>query len=133
MTYDKNDTHRIYQGNRHKGAEAELFGGDTPIGDQVHQQKKVQTRLPFIDRIKVLLRVPISGKDLVMNRIRRYEVEMLPSPTQRESQYSPLSKVHVITPRVTLAALLVSGKADRLWMVDQKSGRDVEYTHSNLG
>jgi hypothetical protein len=90
-------------------------------------------RLPFMDRIKMLSRDLINGNNLPLNRPRSYEVEILPSPMQRGSQQSPLSSVPAIKPGATVAALLVSGKADRLWLGNQESGRDVEHTRSNLG
>lgn len=91
------------------------------------------TKLPFIDRIKMLSRDIINGKNAALTRPLSYEVEILPSRMQKGSQQSPLSSVHAVEPGATVAALLVSGKADRLWSVNQESGREVEHTHSNLG
>lgn len=129
MTYDKSNTYGTYQDNRHQRPDTELLKAATPTGVRVHKLKNVPLRMPFIDRIKVLLRG--SDKDLVRNGSRGYQAEMLPSSTQRGKRQRSLPGVDAIAPGS--AALLASGKADRLWSANRKYGREMEYTRSNLG
>ena len=91
------------------------------------------TRLPFIDRIKVLTRGFIRGKSVALNRPPSYEVEILPSSTQKGKQKSPSSSVHPIKPGVKVAAPRVFASAMRICLVNQRSGWDVEHPRSNLG
>jgi hypothetical protein len=98
----------------------------------VHKEEKVTTRPPFIDRTKALLRDFIDGKSVAMNRTLDNEVEVLPSPTERGGHQTALSRVRAI-PSATVAAMLVSGKADRLWRVNEESAWGAEHTRSNLG
>lgn len=88
-------------------------------------------RLPFIDRIKMLTLGFINGQPLTLHPDRYYEIEVLPSPTQRGSQHSPLSSVHMIEPASSIAAL-ASSNADRFWSANLNSSRDMRHTHSNL-
>lgn len=90
-------------------------------------------RLPFMDRIKLLTRNLINGKSIDLNRPRSYEVKILPSSAQRGRPQSPLSSAHAIKPAATVAAPWVFARANRLSSVNQRSGRDVEHTRSNLG
>lgn len=91
-------------------------------------------RLPFIDRITVIYRDLINGKDFDLNTSRSYEVEILPWSMQRRSQQNPLSSLHAIKLGATVAAPLLSVRAERIWLVNRGSGLDVvKHTHSNLG
>ena len=94
--------------------------------------ESVTTPQPFTDRTKALFRDFIAGKRVAMDRTQNYEVKVLPSATDRASQKPPLSTARAIR-SATVAALLVSGKADRLWLVDQERACDAEHTRSNLG
>jgi hypothetical protein len=90
------------------------------------------TTLPFIDRTKALLRDLIDDNSVAMDRTPDNVVEVLPSPTERGSRQTALSRVRAI-PSATVAAMLVSGKADRLWLVNEESAWGAEHTQSNLG
>lgn len=86
-------------------------------------------RLPFIDRIRALSREFISRDGLALNRPRSYEVEILPSPSEK----SPSSGKRAVKAAARGAAPPTSAGADRLWPQEQESSRKVESTHSNLG
>jgi hypothetical protein len=109
------------------------------VGGQFHIQRIMTVRqpfpfrTPFIDRIKLLFRALINGNIVVLHGTQSYEVEILPSAASGGSQQRPLTKVYAIKPKATVAPLRVSGKAARLWSVNQKSALDVAHTHSNLG
>ena len=90
------------------------------------------TRLPFIDRTRTLFRDFIDGKSVSLNRTPNYELEGLPSPIVRANQQTSLPGVRAI-PSATVAALFVSGRADRLWSAKQEGAWDAEHTRSNLG
>jgi hypothetical protein len=93
----------------------------------------VTTVLAFTDRIKELFLNIIDEKNGVVSGDRTREVETPPPvATRNGNQRTPLPRVHSVTP-ASVAALLVSGKADRLWMVSQEHTWNAEQTHSNMG
>jgi len=91
------------------------------------------SRLSFIDRFKALLGDLGRGKSVALNRPPSYEIEILPSFTQRAKQQRPSSRANPIKPGAKVAAPLVYARVIRLWLVAQGRGRDVEHTRSNLG
>ncbi len=133
MINGKRDAYGMYMDNRHKGLESEFLGADVSIGGRIHKEKSVNLRLPFVNRIKVLFRSLRNDKDFALNRTRSYEVEILPLPVQKASRQSRLSGANAIKPMATVAALLISGKVDRIWTINRESGRERQQTPSNLG
>lgn len=97
------------------------------------KEKNVTTKLSFIDRLMGLSHQLINGNSSALNRPRSYDVVVLPSPTRRGSQQSPLSSVPASTPGVKFVAMQASGRADRVWAASRQTGLDVEHTHSNMG
>lgn len=89
--------------------------------------------LPFIDRVKALIRDLGRGKSVILNRPPNYEIEILPSSMQRAKREPPLSRANPLRPGAKVAAPLVYARVIRLWLVAQGSRRDVEHTRSNLG
>ena len=68
------------------------------------------TRQLFIDRMKVLYRDLIVGRNIAFNRPRSYEVEILPSGSQKKSG----ARAHSIKLGIIVAASPVSARADRV-------------------
>jgi hypothetical protein len=101
------------------------------IKQQIQSEVNMLSRLPFFERIKLLSLEFINGKDASLNRPDSHEVEILPAP-QRAGQQRR-SSVLAIRLGTGHAVSLASGKTNRLWLVNQESGRHVQHTHSNLG
>ncbi len=92
--------------------------------------------LPFIDRIRVLCRSFIEGgkgNNTALNRPRNYEIRILPSSLQADGGRSRSSDLLAIKLVPTVARPRPSARADRLRWTNQRSGRDMEHTRSNLG
>ena len=89
--------------------------------------------LPFIDRIRMLSRDLISGKNAALNRPPSHEITIMPSSI-RGSQRSLSSSMNAMKPRAMVAAPATSAGIDRRWLSSHgRSGRDGEHTRSNLG
>jgi hypothetical protein len=93
----------------------------------------VTTMQAFADRIKDLFLDIFDEKNGVVSGGRTRKVETPPPMATRNGNLrTPLPRVHTVTP-ASVAALLVSGKADRLWMVSQEHTWNADHTHSNMG
>jgi len=91
------------------------------------------TSLLFIDRINVLCRYLINGKNFDLKSTRSYEVKLLPSLTRRGIQQNPLLSLHAIKHVATVAVPPVSARGGGRRLVEQERSWAVEYTRSNLG
>jgi hypothetical protein len=60
------------------------------ISDWFFKEKVMTTRLPFIDRIKVLFRADMQGKQFILSRPQNYEVEILPACIARSGKHASL-------------------------------------------
>jgi len=94
----------------------------------------VKIRLPFIDRIKTILRGRISDRNFALNRNRTYEIELLPAPLQSVKRQSRLT--------VPIAAKSAASSADaplpsrngvRAWIANKARSDAGKQTPSNLG
>jgi hypothetical protein len=98
-----------------------------------HKEENMATRLPIIDRIKVLFQGEITNKQFTFYTHQTYEVEILPSSTARASKQHPFAGKNMSRRTAALSMLQFSGGADPLRVVNHEGTRKVQQTQSNLG
>lgn len=136
MIHGKRDAFGFYQDNRHKKFELDLPRIDDRIEYPIHKEKSMTKKLPFVERVKALLRGLRDRKNVALTKTRTYEIEIFPTPihtgrTGREKM--PFVDAPSIKPRKQVGALHLSGKSSQLWSAHKQSDGDAVQTPSNLG